>query len=157
MYVCVWVAQSCLTICNPMDCSSPGSSVHGILQARIQEQVAISFSRGSSRPRNWTWVTHITGRFFYYWAAREAKMFINHLLNLLQPILGAYLGNTHAYVSVVWNRLARPLPRVKQTPKSLYIFALLSLSFCYHSHALPFVFIMYCFNYSILLLWTLHR
>ena len=95
--------------------------------------------------------------FFYHWAAREAKMFTNHLLNLLQPILGAYLSNTHAYISVVWNRLARPLPKVKQTPKSLYIFALLSLSFCYHSHALPFVFIMYCFNYSILLLWTLHR
>ena len=41
-------AQSCLTLCNPMNCSLPGSSVHGILQARILEQVAISFSRGSS-------------------------------------------------------------------------------------------------------------
>ena len=68
-----------------MDYSSPGSSVHGILQARIQEQVAISFSRGSSRPRNWTWVTHITGRFFYHWAAREAKMFINHYLTYCNP------------------------------------------------------------------------
>ena len=42
------VAQSCLTLCNPVDCSPPGSSVHGILQARILEWVAISFSRGSS-------------------------------------------------------------------------------------------------------------
>ena len=41
-------AQSCLTLCDPMDCSSPGSSVHGILQARILEWVATSFSRGSS-------------------------------------------------------------------------------------------------------------
>ena len=40
--------------CDPMDCSLPGSSVHGILQARILEWVAISFSRGSSQPRNWT-------------------------------------------------------------------------------------------------------
>ena len=42
------VAQFCLTLCNPMDCSLPGSSVHGILQARILEWVAISYSRGSS-------------------------------------------------------------------------------------------------------------
>ena len=46
MYVCVLVAQSCLTLCNPMDCSQLGSFVHGILQARILEWVAISFSRG---------------------------------------------------------------------------------------------------------------
>ena len=46
------VAQSCLTLCDPMDCSPPGSSVHGILQARILEWVAISFSRGSSQPRD---------------------------------------------------------------------------------------------------------
>ena len=46
------VAQSCPTLCNPMDYSPPGSSVHGILQARILEWVAISFSRGSSEPRS---------------------------------------------------------------------------------------------------------
>ena len=45
------VAQSCLTLCDPMDCSLPGSSLHGILQAKILEWVAISFSRGSSQPR----------------------------------------------------------------------------------------------------------
>ena len=46
------VAQSCPTLCNPMDCSLPGSSLHGILQARVLEWVAIAFSRGSSRPRD---------------------------------------------------------------------------------------------------------
>ena len=51
------VAQSCLTLCDPMDCSPSGSSVHGILQARILEWVAISFSRGSFQPRDWTWVS----------------------------------------------------------------------------------------------------
>ena len=51
-----------------MDCSPPGSSIHGILQARILEWVAISFSRGSSRPRDWTWVSCIGGRCFYLWA-----------------------------------------------------------------------------------------
>ena len=49
--------QSCLTLCNPMDCSLPGSSVHRILQAKILEWVAISFSRASSQPRDWTWVS----------------------------------------------------------------------------------------------------
>ena len=49
--ICVLVAQSYLTLCNPVDCSSPGSSVHGILQARILEWVAIPFSRGSSWSR----------------------------------------------------------------------------------------------------------
>ena len=49
--------------CDPMDCSPPGSSVHGILQARIPERVATPFSRGSSRPRNWTWVSCLAVRF----------------------------------------------------------------------------------------------
>ena len=48
----VSVAQSCLTLCNPVDCGPPGSSVHGILQARILEWVVITFSRGSSQPRD---------------------------------------------------------------------------------------------------------
>ena len=65
------VAQSCPTLCNPMDCSLPGSSVHGILQARILEWVAIPFSRGSSQPRNWTRVSGIAGGFFTSWATRE--------------------------------------------------------------------------------------
>ena len=54
-----------------MDCSLPGSSVHGIFQARILEWVAISFSR-SSQPRDWTQVSHIIGRRFIIWAIREA-------------------------------------------------------------------------------------
>ena len=56
--------QSCLTPCDPMYHSPPGSSVHGILQARILEWVAVSSSRGSSRPRDWTRVSRIAGRFF---------------------------------------------------------------------------------------------
>ena len=57
---------------DSVDCSLPGSSVHGILQARILEWVAISFSRGSSWPRNRTWVSCIAGRWFTNWAMREA-------------------------------------------------------------------------------------
>ena len=56
-----------------MDCSPPGSSVHGIPQARVLEWVATSFSRGSSRPRDRTWVSHIAGRRFTLWASGEAR------------------------------------------------------------------------------------
>ena len=52
------VTKSCLTLCDPMDCSLPGSSVHGISQARILEFVAISYSRGHSQLRNQTHVSH---------------------------------------------------------------------------------------------------
>ena len=58
------VAQSCLTLCEPMDCSLPGSSLHGILQARTLEWVAMPFSRGSSQPRDQTQVSHIAVEFF---------------------------------------------------------------------------------------------
>ena len=58
------VAQLCWTLCNPMDCSLPGFSIHGILQARVLEWVAISFSKGSSRPRDGTRVSRIPGRHF---------------------------------------------------------------------------------------------
>ena len=67
------VAQSCLTLCDPMDCSLPGSSLHGILQARILEWIAISFSRGSSRLRDQTQVSCIAGGFFTIWATKEAE------------------------------------------------------------------------------------
>ena len=70
----VLVAQSCPTLCNSMDCSLPGSSVHGILQARILEWIAIPFSQGSSWPRDWTRVSCIAGRFFTIWATREARL-----------------------------------------------------------------------------------
>ena len=62
------VAQSCPNPCDPVDCSPPGSSVHGILQARILEWVAISFSRGSSQPMDQTRVSLTAGRHFNLWA-----------------------------------------------------------------------------------------
>ena len=68
------VAQSCLTLWDPMDCILSGSSIHGIFQARVLECIAISFSRGSSRPRNRTWVPCIAGIHFTVWATREAQM-----------------------------------------------------------------------------------
>ena len=66
------LAQSCPTLCDPLDCSLPGFSVHGIFQARVLEWVAISFSRGSFWPRDQTQVSCIAGRRFTLWATREA-------------------------------------------------------------------------------------
>ena len=65
-----------------MDCSLSGSSVHGIFQARVLEWIAISFSRGSSGPRNWTWVSCIAGKRFTVWATREALEDLNPVLKL---------------------------------------------------------------------------
>ena len=66
------VVQSCPTLCDPMDCSPPVSSVHVIFQARVLECIAISFSRGSFWPRDQTQVSCIAGRRFTLWATREA-------------------------------------------------------------------------------------
>ena len=70
-----WATNTWLTH-NPMDYSPPGSSVHGILQAKTLEWFAISSSRGSSRPRDQTHVSHIAGGFFTFWATREALLIL---------------------------------------------------------------------------------
>ena len=68
------VTQSCPILCDPIDGSLPGSSVHGIFQAIVLEWIAISFSRGSSQPRAWTRVSHIVDRHFTVWATREIHL-----------------------------------------------------------------------------------
>ena len=70
----VKVTQLCLTLSDPMD-----YTLHGILQARILEWVAFPFSKGSSQPRDWTQVSHISGRFFTSWATREAPLWSSML------------------------------------------------------------------------------
>ena len=119
-------AQSCPALSNPMDCSLPGSSAHGILWARILEWITIPFSRGSSRPRNQTWVSHIAGRFFTIWAPREAlytysislkvphvprlaSSCISLLKSLLLPALQTGEGLRKAHLLVwLWSR--NPMP-----------------------------------------------
>ena len=68
------VVELCLTLCDPMDCSLPGSSVHGIFQAGVVEWGAITFSRRPARPRDWTRVSCIIGRHFPVWASREVQV-----------------------------------------------------------------------------------
>ena len=114
----VLVAQSYPTRCDPVDCSLPGSSVCGILQARILEWVAIPFSRGSSWPRDWTWVSCNAGSFITIWATRappalEGDVLITELSGKSQlPYLseaqfphlqgkGAVLGAAHMPIAGV--------------------------------------------------------
>ena len=101
----VLVTESCPTLYDPMDHRPPGSSVHGILQARILEWVAVSLSRGSSWLRDGTWVSCIAGRFFTIWATKEANYPQNatrktvQLPNyLLFKILKAYKLNLQMFV-----------------------------------------------------------
>ena len=75
--VCVcyhFITQSCSILCDPMDCGSPGFSVHGILQARIIQWIVIRFCKGSSWLKDWTQMSCTAGRFFTIWATREASI-----------------------------------------------------------------------------------
>ena len=91
LIMCINVQVKCLLLshvwlCNPM--SLPGSSVHGILQAKILKWLAIPFSRGSSRPRHWIQFSCIAGRFFTVWATgkplnNDAGIYKNHIATFM--------------------------------------------------------------------------
>ena len=93
-------AQSCLTSCNYTDCSPPVSSVHGVFQLRILEWVAISFSRGSSRPRDRTQVSHIGGRRFNLWATREAQNSVIAISHLRARVLLTHQAFHYSVISL---------------------------------------------------------
>ena len=96
LFVLCLVAQWCPTLCELWNVSPPGSYVHEILQARILEWIAMPSSRGFSQPRDWTQVSHITGRFFTIWATREALciLFIAQLF-ILYSSRKLFLLNAH--------------------------------------------------------------
>ena len=96
---CVLATQSCMTLCNSMDCSPPVSSVHGILQASRLEWVVIPFSRRSSWHKDQTQVFCTAGRFFTVWTIREAHLtaylhlissFLEISLNLLSVTCSSF-------------------------------------------------------------------
>ena len=88
---CCLVTQLCLTLCNPTDCSSPRSSVHGMLQARILEWITISFSRESSWPRDETRVSCIGRWILYRWVTWETHKLIS-VYNLCRLVNGITIG-----------------------------------------------------------------
>ena len=105
----VLVAQLCPTLCDPMDCSLPGSSVHGILQARILEWVAIPFFRGSSQPRDWTQVSCIAGGFFTIWATRVLShsavsllKFLGFFASMKNTVIGIFVHVSLCIVLLLW-------------------------------------------------------
>ena len=102
------VALSFLTLCDPMEWSLPGSSVHGIFQARVLEWVAFSFSRGSSQPRDRTRVSGITSRHFTVWTTREALRVPIDSPRARIPCTPAHLP-TPWYVSRAFRRIECPL------------------------------------------------
>ena len=106
------VTQSCLTLCGLVDCSLPGSSKHEILQARILEWVAISFSRGSSQPRDQTKVSCIAGRCFTLWAIRE-------LLKGMEWSRILALCNKARVQPLTQNGMIRPSLRISRIPSHL--------------------------------------
>ena len=99
-------AQSCLTLCNPIDCSLPGSSVHRILEARILEWVAMPSSRESSPPRDQTQVSCTAGGFFTIWATTEAPCFHLIYIHKTYPKLmkKKFLGENKAPFSPSWTK-----------------------------------------------------
>ena len=94
----VLVTQSCPILCDPMDYSLPGSSIHEILWARILDCISIPFSRGSSQPRDRTQVFCIAGRFFTVWATREAHwIFVTFICQGSSYVLLEQWG-----ISLIW-------------------------------------------------------
>ena len=83
----VLVAKSCPSLCDPMDSSSSGSIVHGILQARMLEWVVMPSSRLSSQPRGQTQVSCIAGSFFTIWATRDVPYVYNMHPNIYTPYI----------------------------------------------------------------------
>ena len=133
------VIQSSLTLCNPIDFSPPGTSVHGILQERILEWVAISFSRGSSRPRDQTHISCTGRQILYHWATWEAP----HSMHT--PSKSAY-GTGHSDLRQIWYIFATSsicswgilyLKYLLQTPTTWFIWQIPTYHLAPISTALP--------------------
>ena len=130
VFMCAKLLQSCLTLCDPLNYSLPSPSVHGILQARILEWVAIPFSRETSQPRDGTWVSHIAGRFFTLCDTREAPVvcityvIFRYPINVLKPCCLIWTSPS------AWHDLAESEHRCRQC-------SAFNLSLSHHGHLGP--------------------
>ena len=116
--ICI-CAQSHPTLWDPMDCSLPGSSSYGISQARIMEWVAISFSRGSSLPRDQTHISCIGRWVLYHWAPREAPKFLTGLDKSLTPLTCWTMTKIHINCSCSFQQPLLPVSRTQRSAKHL--------------------------------------
>ena len=108
--VAMLLAQSCPTLCDPTNRSLPGFSIHGILQARILEWIAIPFYRGSSWPRDWTQVSYTAGRFFTIWATGKISQEIENHSN----------KNQWLKMRVTWKRRKVDKPQISTTNSIIF-------------------------------------
>ena len=115
-------AQLCVTLCDPTDCGLPRSAVHGIFQARILEWVAISFSKGSSQPRDQIRVSRIVGRCFTIWG-REVLVDFHHAI---EPSWRNHVHHHSAWLGTVLAQLiAFPPLLLKASRTLLFLLTLL--------------------------------
>ena len=102
-FVVALVAKLCPTLCHPMNCSTPGSSVHGISQTRILVWVAIPFSRGSSQPKDRTCISCIDRQILYHWATREAHVLTRMAKEIKTDNTKCWLGyRTNVFIHCCW-------------------------------------------------------
>ena len=137
---------SVMSLCNPLDCSPPGSSVHGIIQTRILEWVATSSSRGSSWPRNWTHVFRVSclsGEFFTRWAIWEAQADISAGLKYTSRILANHCKHLWSSVPSLWHYVSlgntpspQKRPSSNSSPGALNFHQILHQSFKLDNHIL---------------------
>ena len=121
------VIQSCLTLFDPMDYSPPGSSIHGTLQARILDWVAIAFSGGFFWLRDQTWVTCIAGRFFIVWGTKILQAKLQQYMNWELPDVQAGLrkgrGTRDKIANIYWI-----IEKAREFQKNIY--------FCFNDYTM---------------------
>ena len=125
--VCYLITELCLTLCNPMGCSPPGSSVHKSLQARIVEWVARPFSRGSSQPRDWTWVSCTDRLILYHGATWNVQVLSRCLkirnkwgLSFLASYLCLHSTPTHSLLPSHFSALSHIQPPAQKAARSFF-------------------------------------
>ena len=127
-------AQRCPALCDPMDCSPLGSSVHGILQVRILDWVAIPFSTGSSQPRHWTSISCTGGKLFTFWATRE---YIYIFFFRFFSIIGYYkILNISVWLTSLSVIISRSIHFFPKGNSSFFFFRLSNIPLCVCTTAL---------------------